>query len=190
MVFCLGATVTRTIRGTFIGSHSGLGTGLTNASGIPYAVTNGSVASATRATYATLATNAITATNWTGVTASNNYNGTFTGSGAGLTGIADTNFNANLYAASTNASINNSLAVTGLTGDGYRLAVRGTSAQTNDVLQVQTALNALVFGVQLNGTLRWGDAPTNATMGSNVVLYLVVTNNGVGYALPLHALTD
>lgn len=118
------------------------------------------------------------------------FYGTFVGNGAGITNVVNTNYNASLFVASTNGSVVNSLAVTGTTGDGIRAAIRGTAAQTNDVLQVQTSANALVFGVQLNGTMRWANAPTNATMGSNTVLYLVVTNNGTGYVLPLHAFTN
>jgi hypothetical protein len=54
-------------------------------------------------------------------------------------------------AANTNASIVDSLAVTGVTGDGIRLAVRRTSAQTNDIFQVQTEGNGMLFGVTSNG---------------------------------------
>lgn len=191
-ILCVAATVTTKYRGDFIGGHYGLGTGLTNASGVGYAVTSGSVG------YSTLATNAVNATNlWSRLSPTNlpvgiatsNYVGTFSGDGSLLTGLVDTNFNANLYAASTNASINNSLAIS-VTGvdDGIRLAVRGNTNQANDVFQVQTRANALVLGVSLDGHLSWGNAPTNSTASTNTALYLVVTNAGVGYAIRLHSL--
>lgn len=114
--------------------------------------------------------------------------GTFSGDGSALTGIADTNFNAGLYAASTNASIVNSLAVTGMTGDGVRLAVRATNGQTNDVFAVQDNNNIRQFGVRSGGGLVWNNAPTNDLANTNSVIWMIVTNAGVGYLMPLYAI--
>lgn len=153
LVLMVGAVATGNLyRGTFVGSFTGNGAGITNMGGT--------------------------------------FTGSFTGNGAGLTNVPNTNYNAGMYVASTNGSVNNSLAVTATSGDGIRLAVRGFTAQTNDVLQVQTAVNGLVFGVDLSGCFKFADVKTNATMGSNTVLYMVITNKGVGYVIPLHALTD
>lgn len=79
---------------------------------------------AVTSTNADYATTAGTATNWTG---------------------------AGTKADSTNSSIVNSLAVTGVSGDGVRLAVRRTAAQTNDIFQIQNESNVKLFGITSNG---------------------------------------
>lgn len=147
----------------FTGDASGL-TGITaestNAATADYATEAGH---STNSDLATLATTAVTSTNWD---------------------------QAATKAASTNATIYSSITLNGQTGWGVQFAARANATQTNDVFQIQDENSAMVLGVNETGHLSWANAPTNATGGSNTVLWLVITNLGQPFAIPLHNLTD
>lgn len=165
VMLCVAATVTTKYRGTFIGDGAQL----------------------TSISSANLTGTIVPARLPVGLSTSN-YVGTFSGDGSALTGIVNTNYNETLYAAATNTSIYNSAAVTGLTGDGIRLAVRATNGQTNDVFAVQDNNSIMQFGVKSGGMVIWGNGPTNATAqtATNLICWMIVTNAGKGYAIPLH----
>lgn len=53
----------------------------------------------------------------------------------------------------TNPSAVTSMAISGVTGDGIRLAVRKAADQGSNVFEVQTEANVMMFGVRSNGVL-------------------------------------
>lgn len=102
----------------------------------------------------------------------------------------DTNAVANSGGQATNLTVTTALTLNGLSGDSIRLAVRSSTGQSNNVFAVQTAIADLLFGVATNGTLCFGNVLTNATKSTNPLFFMVITNKGTAFVLPLYGLSD
>lgn len=145
-----------------------------------------------------------------------NYVGVFIGDGAAITNITVDSTNAVTAQYVTESPVTNQigaqayLTVNSANAAGIPVAIRGHASQSADLFQAQTSGADSVFAVSIGGdaickgyvvatnaimlpshtmTVNWLDAPTNGAAGASPVLWLVVTNKGVGYGIPLHALT-
>jgi len=146
---CLGLATGQIYRGTFVGSFTGNGANITNLA--PGGITVPIMPpSANLTNWSALATGAKQPSSLVLSNLSLKNGGDLTNVTSTLTDWTGSDSKAN----ATNASIVDSLAVTGLTGDGIRLAVRRKSGQTNDIFQVQTEGNAALFSVETGGIPR------------------------------------
>ena len=136
-----------------------------------------------------------------GTVASNQFHGAFTGNAAGLTNVSVTSTNA-LYATNdpagaalsmvskldvTNASVANTLLVTGIANQDPRIFIaRGSAVQsTNNLIEAQNTAQTVLFSVSAGGAVAIASNtvaswPTAPKYGGNAVL---VNSNGVVYLL-------